>query len=327
MAHWRRRDFLGLLGVAAAWPLSARAQQGRRIGYLSSRTEIAEATLVDAFGRGLHEAGHSAGRDVGIEFRWADGEYDRLPALAADLLRRDVAIIVATDTNAALAARREIGGAIPLVFLTGRDPIADGLVTSLHRPGGATTGIAVFTSELGPKRLEILRELAPRVTTIAFLVPRESATAELQIRGVIEAGRTMNLQVDLHYAARESDLDSVFEAMARNNIGAVLHGASAVYQNLRDRLVALALRHRLPGMYEWPEFVTAGGIASYSPHRGEVFRQAGLYTGKILSGTNPSDLPVLQPTRFELLINLKTARAIGLDIPLTLLARADEVIE
>jgi putative tryptophan/tyrosine transport system substrate-binding protein len=324
----RRREFIALLGGAAAWPLAARAQPiVMAIGYLSPRAAEVETQILAEFRRGLSETGHVPGKNLTVEYRWAEGEYDRLPVLAADLVRERVRVIATTGgpqpARAALAAT----SSIPIVFTSGSDPVADGLVRSLNRPGGNVTGVHTFTASLGPKRLELLRELVPKAAVIAFLVNPSSQVAEDQVREIEQAGRVMGQSVRVLTASTVSALEQAFATLGQHGAGALLMSADLFFQVQRDQIVALAAHYSVPVMYEWPEFVTAGGLISYATVRADAFLQAGIYVGRILNGAKPSDLPVVQSTRFELVINLGTAKALGIEVPPALLARADEVIE
>ncbi|MGC2717364.1 MAG: ABC transporter substrate-binding protein [Pseudolabrys sp.] len=326
----RRRKFITLIGgAAAAWPLPAWAQQLAMpvIGYVSSRSAQADAHLVAAFRSGLREIGYLEGQNVGIEFRWADGDYTRHEGLVAGLVRQKVDVIVATSAPTAVVAKKVPRGAIPLVFTSGEDPVKEGLVSSFNRPGGDTTGIYVFTVGLGPKRLEILRELVPSAAIIAFLVNPKVASTEFQLKDVQDAARAIGQQIEIFAANSESELNLAFDNMARSKVGALLVGADPFFQVWRSQLIDLALRHRIPTVYEWADFVASGGLASYSTSRSEAYRLAGTYAGRVLKGEQPSDLPVVQSSKFELALNLKTAKALGLTVPQALLARADEVIE
>jgi len=325
----RRRDLLtSIAAVAVTVPHLSHAQQSfQTIGYVSSRSAQADAHLVAAFRSGLREIGYLEGQNVGIEFRWADGDYTRHEGLVADLVRQKVDVIVATSAPTAVAAKKVPRGAIPLVFTSGEDPVKEGLVSSLNRPGGDTTGIYVFTVGLGPKRLEILRELVPSAAIIAFLVNPKVASTEFQLKDVQDAARAIGQQIEIFAANSESELKVAFDKMARSKVGALLVGADPFFQVWRSQLIDLALQHRIPTVYEWADFVASGGLASYSTSRSEAYRLAGTYAGRILKGEQPSDLPVVQSSKFELALNLKTAKALGLTIPPSLLARADEVIE
>jgi putative ABC transport system substrate-binding protein len=325
----RRREFILLWGgVAVAWPFAVQAQQKvPTVGYISSRSLQADAPLVAAFRRGLRETGYVEGQNVAIEFRWVEGDYARHEAMTADLVRRQVDVIVATSAPTAIAAKKVPRGAIPLVFTSGQDPVKDGLVAGIDRPGGDTTGIYVFTVDLGPKRLQILRELVPGTALVGLLLNPNVASAEFQRKEIQAAARVMGQLIEIFNASSEREINLAFDAMPRSRIGALLVGADPFFQVRRPQLIDLAQRHRIPAMYEWAEFVTSGGLASYSTNRAEAYRLAGNYAGRILKGEKPADLPVVLSTKFELVINLKTAKALGLEVPASLLARADEVIE
>ena len=295
------------------------------IGYFSSRSSKSEAPLLPAFHKGLEEAGYVAGQNVAIEFRHSDGRDDRLPALA-DLVRQKVSLLVATDRPSALAAAAATT-TIPVVFLSGRDPVGQGLVTSLNRPDRNVTGISVFTTELGPKRLEILRELVPNAAEIAFIVNPTSAAAPGQVDELNAAAKALGQRILVLNVGTETDVREAFETIVRRRVDAVLYNANLFFQVVLDQLVASAARHAVPAMYEWREFVMAGGLISYSTSRTEAWRQVGFYAGRVLQGTSPAALPVVQSTTFELVINLKTAKTLGIAVPPSLLARADEVIE
>jgi putative ABC transport system substrate-binding protein len=325
----KRRTFITLLGGAAGWPMAAHAQQPtvRTIGYISSRAADVENEFLTAFRQGLSETGHVEGRNLVIEYRWAEGRYDRLSALAADLVRRQVSVIATTGGPQPARAALTATSTIPIVFTSGSDPVKDGLVKSLNRPGGNATGSHVFTTSLGPKRLELLRELVPKAGTIGFLVNPSSQIAEVQVKEVVEAARTFGQQAHVLSASNAEEIEKAFVGLVQRGAGALLMSADLFFQVQREQLVALAARHSLPVMYEWPEFVKAGGLISYSTFRTDAFLQSGIYVGRILNGAKPGDLPVVQSTRFELTINLKTAKELGLTVPDTVLARADEVIE
>ena len=324
----KRRDFITLLGgAAAAWPLAARAKQATPvIGYFSSRSSGAEGPIREPFLKALEEFGFAAGRNVAIEYRFAEGRDERLPLLAADLVARQVAMLVATDRPSAQAAK-EATKTVPIVFTSGLDPVQIGLVASFNRPGGNATGVALLSTELGPKRLGLIRELLPKPGTIAFVVNPNNAATPFQVKEMQAAAQAVGQSLLVVEAGSEEQFDKAFAMMAERNLAAILYGANLFFQVISERLVALAARYRIPALYEWREFVTAGGLMSYSTDRSEFGRIAGNYAGRILKGEKPADLPVVQSSRFELVINLRTARAQGIEIPPTLLARADEVIE
>ena len=325
----RRREFITLLGsILTAWPLAARAQQPGMpvIGYLSGRSPEAEAPIVAAVRRGLQEIGYLAGQNIAIEFRFSDGQDDQLPALAADLVGRRVTVLVATDRPSALAAKAATA-TIPIVFASGADAVEIGLVASLNRPGGNATGVNVFTTELGPKRLELLRQVAPKAGTIAFTVNPNATTSGRQVNELQAAAAALGQQILVLNAGNEQEINEAFATIVERRVAAVLYGAAVFFQVRQDQLIALAARHSIPAMYEWREFVTAGGLMSYSTNRAEAFRQVGIYTGRVLKGANPADLPVMQSIRFEFVINLKTAKALGIKLSDDLLSLADEVIE
>jgi putative tryptophan/tyrosine transport system substrate-binding protein len=324
----KRREFITLLGGAAVgWPLVARAQQAMPvIGYFSGRSPDAEAPLRVPFLKALEELGFAAGRNFAIEYRFAEGHDERLPMLAAELVRRQVAMLVATDRPSAVAARGATA-TIPIVFTSGFDPVRLGLVASFNRPGGNATGVSLLTTDLGPKRLGLLRELLPKQGTIAFVVNANSASTPYQIQEMQAAAQAVGQPLLVVSVGTEEEVDKAFATMAERNVAGVLYGATLFFQVISERLVALAAHYRIPALYEWREFVTAGGLMSYSTDRNEVGREAGIYAGRILKGEKPADLPVVQSSRFEFVINLKTAKALGLDLPLHLLQLADEVIE
>jgi putative tryptophan/tyrosine transport system substrate-binding protein len=326
----RRRDFMKIIGgAAAAWPRAVRAQQATIpvIGFLGSSSAAPNAHFVAAFHQGLDASGYVEGRNVAIEYRWADNQYDRLRALAAELVRLQVAVIVASGGPVTPTAAKDATSTIPIVFTASSDPVKLGLVASLNRPGGNLTGSGIFTIELDPKRLELLRELVPTARVIGVLINPGRTDAETQARSVQEAGRILGLQVIILRTSNERDIDTAFTRLARQRIGALLIGADPVFLNWRDQLLLLAARRAVPVIANVREITEAGGLASYGPSIADGYRQAGIYTGQILKGAKPRDLPVVQPTKFELVINLKTAKALGLTVPPTLLAIADEVIE
>jgi putative ABC transport system substrate-binding protein len=324
----QRRDFLALLGgAAAAWPLTARGQQPAMpvVGYLNTRARGEAPHLLEAFHQGLKAAGYFEGQNVVMEYRFAENQYDRLPALAADLVRRQVSVIVA-NTPAQLAAKAATS-TIPIVFLSGGDPVQLGLVASLSRPGGNLTGVTALNTELSQKRIELMHELVPAATRIALLVNPISPNTETQLRDVQAAARILGRQVEVLHASAERDFDAAFASLLLSRAGALVIGTDAVFINRSDQLAALALRHAVPAIFQYREFAAAGGLMSYGGNNANSYRTVGSYTGRILKGEKPADLPVQQETRIELIINMKTAKALGLTFPITLLGRADEVIE
>src|SRR5262245_44205551 len=325
----KRREFITLLGGAAAWPLAARAQQPTKpvIGFLHLGSPEPVAPNVAAFRQGLKETGFVDGRNVAIEYRWARGQYDRLPALAADLVRRQVTVIAACATSAPGLAAKAATFAIPIVFQTGGDPVQDGLVTSMNRPGRNVTGVSRLSVTLEPKRLELLNELSPKTTVIGLLVNPTNPRSELVTRQLEEPARALGLRLQVLKATSEGELDTVFASLVRLGGGALLVAQEPAYNRWLGQIIALASSHAIPTMYATRDFVVAGGLASYDASGIDSFRQVGVYVGRILKGEKPADLPVMQPTKFELVINLKTARALGLQIPDKLLVAADEVIE
>jgi putative tryptophan/tyrosine transport system substrate-binding protein len=324
----KRRAFISLLGGAAAWPLAARAQSAMPvIGYLDPRSPDAISERLRAFHQGLKETGYVVGENVAIEYRWAENQLDRLPMLAADLVRRQVAVIAPAGTPSIFAAKAATS-TIPIVFMTGDDPVGIGLVSSLARPGGNLTGIGFLTTELAAKRLGLLRELLPKAAHVAVLVnPDSAAQTEATLREVEPAARSVGLQVQIFKANTSREIGAAFESLERERPDALFVAPNTLFTARRVQLAHLATRHAVPAIYVTREFADAGGLMSYGANIADAWRQAGLYTGRILKGTKPADLPVVQASKFELVINAETARILGLTIPPTLLARADEVIE
>ena len=324
----RRREFIALISSAAAsWPLMARAQSMPVIGWLSSLSAEGGKPNLGAFRKALADAGYVEGHNVQIEYRWADGNYDRLPAMAADLVGRRVALIVTSGGEPAAFAAKAATATIPIVMVMGGDPIKEGLVVSLNRPGANVTGATVYTFNMESKRLALLHEVVPAAKTIAVLVNPASPAAELQTRDVQEAAPRLGVEVVIFNAHGADEFESLFAAMAERKAGALLVTADPALNNQRGQLIALAARHRLPAIYEWRLHAVEGGLMSYGTVLPDAYSQVGRYAGRILHGETPGDLPVVQPTNFQFVINLKTAKTLGLEIPPTLSARADEVIE
>ena len=325
----RRREFISLIGGAvAAWPFAARAQQPAMpvVGFLSGRSLASDAHLVAAFRQGLNETGYVEGRNVKIEFHWAEAQFDRLRVMAADLVGRQVAAIFAGGMDTDIRGVRAVITTTPTVFATGGDPVGLGLVASLNRPGGNATAVTVIAAELMPKRLELLRELVASATFVAVLDPND-ANAASYTRDAEAAGRTLGLQIRVVHAGSEADFDTAFATLVKAGANALLVTVNTLFINKREKLIALAARHAVPAMYDRREFPAGGGLMSYGASITEQYRQSGVYIGKILGGVKPAELPVLQPTKFELVINLKIAKALGITIPPSVLATADEVIE
>jgi putative ABC transport system substrate-binding protein len=325
----KRRDFISLLGgAAAAWPLAARAQQVvvPVIGFLHSEAPGRYTNpILHAFRQGLSETGHIEGRNVAIEYRWAESRYDRLPDLAADLVHRGVNLM--TANGPAIRAAKTATTTIPIVFFAGVDPVKAGLVTSLAQPGGNLTGVTNLGTELGPKRLELLHELVPTATTFAVLVNPTYPDAAAQSEAAQAAAHALSLRLHVLHASTERDFDSLFATLAERRVAGLVIVTDPFFNNRQAQLAALALRHAIPTVFHTLEFVTAGGLAGYGNSNTDLWRQIGIYTGRILKGEKPADLPVMQPTKFELLINLNTAKALSLTVPDKLLVAADEVIE
>jgi putative ABC transport system substrate-binding protein len=326
----QRREFITLIGsAAAAWPLTARAQRPAMpvIGFLSSISHDPIVRPMAAFREGLKEAGYVEGRNVAIEYRWAEGQLERLPALAAELVQHRATVIVATGGGASALAAKAATATIPIVFSAAADPVQLGLVTSLSRPGGNLTGIFILANSLEGKRLGLLHEMVPKAARIAVLVNPRTPGAESQLTDAQTAAATFARQIVVLKASTEDDLETAFTALVQSRAEALLVAADPFFNSRRERMVALAARHTVPAIYEFREFAIAGGLMSYGTNLSSAYRQIGIYAGKILNGEKPDSLPVVQPTTFELVINLKTAKALGLDVPPMLLARADEVIE
>jgi putative tryptophan/tyrosine transport system substrate-binding protein len=323
----RRRDFvIVLLGGAVFSSREGRTQE-RSIGFLSAGSADAYAPFVAAFRSALNDAGYVEGRNLAIEFRWAEGHYDRLPELAADLVRSKPEVIVTSGGDIVIGAAKAAAAAIPIVFASGGDPVARGFVAGLARPGGNMTGVSLLVIELVPKRLEFVQELVSEAAVIAGLVNLKNSNAGRNVAALQEAARAKGVQLHIVEASSEGDFETAFASLAPLHAGALVVGADPFFNARRSQIVGLAARHSMPAIYEWREFVDAGGLISYGPSLPGVYRQMGAYVGRILGGEKPADLPVVQPTLFELVVNLKTAKTLGLAVPPSILARADEVIE
>ena len=327
----RRRDFITLLsaGVAVAWPVVTRAQQPvKKIGFLSVSSPSAHTVFVAAFNEGLKEAGFVEGQNLAIEYSWAEGRFDRLPALAADLVRDKVDVIAAMSGDISIRAAIRASSTIPVVFITGSDPVQTGLVASLGRPGGNVTGFSMIANELMAKRFELLSELVPQIRTIALLVnPKYHSATEGTIPLVQQAASAKGVRLHILNATDDDEFEPAFASLARFKADALIVGTDPFFTSRREQIVALASRYSVPAIYEWQEFAAAGGLISYGASLTSLYREAGVYVGKVLKGTKPADLPIQQPTNFELVINLKAAKALGLTVPPTLLTAADKVIE
>jgi putative ABC transport system substrate-binding protein len=329
--HIGRRDFITLLGgAAAAWPLAARAQEPALpvIGFLRPGSPEPNAHLVAAFRRGLGETGYIEGRNVSVEYRWTHNDDDRLPELAGELVRLRVAVIVTPGSTAAAAAAKSATATIPIVFSAGGDPVQTGLVASLNRPGGNVTGVSSMSGELGTKRLGLLQELVPRAARFAVLVNPNNPLAEAYITDVRAAAAAIGRQIEVLTASTSHDIDTAFATLVEKvRADALLIGLDPLFISRRVQLATLAARHAVPAIYPFREDADAGGLMSYGPSNTDLVRQAGIYTGRVLKGEKPADMPILRATKFDLVVNLTTAKALGLEVPPTLLARADEVIE
>jgi len=324
----RRREFITLLGAAAAWPLAARAQQSMPvIGFMSARSPEDSVHLLEAFRRGLKEGGFVEGQNVAIEFRWARGEYNRLPEMAADLVSRRVNVLTAVGGDPSPRAAKRATSTIPIVFGIGGDPVRDGLVESFNRPGGNVTGVTLMTNLMESKRFGLLRDLVPDAQLVGALLNPSFAPSARQSQQIEEAARSIGQRLIVAKASTDEELDAAFTALVRERADALLVAADPYFDTRRDRIVGFAQRQRLPAIYHFREYVLAGGLLSYGISLTDAYRQFGVYTATILKGAKPADLPVLQPTKFELVINLKTAKTLGLKISDNLLTLADEVIE
>jgi putative ABC transport system substrate-binding protein len=323
-----RREVITLIGGAvAAWPLTASAQQPMPvIGFLGIESPESDTLRVTPFRRGLNETGYEEGRNVAIEYRWAEGHYGRLPALAADLVRRQVTVIVTGGIPSVFAAKAATS-TIPIVFAAGIDPVQFGLVASLNRPGGNMTGIAILTAELAAKRLDLLHELVPTATVVALLINPTDPVTDVETRNLQDAARSLGLKLHILPASTASEIDAAFGSLVELRAGALVVSTDPFLTNQRAQIVALAARHAMPAIYVWREYAAAGGLMSYGTDFADAYRLVGIHTGKILNGAKPADLPVQQVVKVELVINLKTAKTLGLTVPLTLSGRADEVIE
>jgi len=323
----KRREFIALVGGAAAWPVATRAQQPAMpvIGFLNAGAPDGYAPMVAAFRQGLEETGYVEAQNVGIEYHWANGQYDRFPAIAADLIRRQVAVIVTNSPG--VATIRAATTTIPIVFTTSGDPVKLGWVAALNRPGGNITGVTQLNVEVGPKRLELMHQLVPTATTIAVLLNPTYPSAETELSDMQAAARTLGLQMHLLRASNKHEIDDAFATLVQLRAGTLVITSDPFFNTRTKQLAALALRHAVPTIFQYREFAAAGGLMSYGGSNIASYRQAGVYTGRILKGEKPADLPVQQVTKVELIINMKTAKTLGLTLPITLLGRADEVIE
>jgi putative tryptophan/tyrosine transport system substrate-binding protein len=325
----RRRELITLLGGAAAWPLAARAEQPAMpvVGFMSARSSEDSARVASAFRQGLADAGFIEGQTVKIEYRWANGNYDKLPALAADLVNRKVAVLVGVGGDVSALVAKKATASIPVVFGMGSDPVKAGLVASFNRPGGNATGFTLWTNEMESKRLGLLRELVPAVQLIGILVNPKFPSSVQQLSDLDLAAKGVGQQLFVARANNDAELDAALTSLAQQRVGAVLVTAAPFFDTRPERIVSFAAQNRLPTIYQFRDYAVAGGLISYGPDIVESYREAGVYVGRILKGEKPADLPVLQPTKFEFVINLKTAKALGLTVPPTLLAEAGEVIE
>ena len=323
----RRREFITLLGAAVVWPPTARAQQSMpTIGFLSSRSPGESAGVVAAFRKGLGETGFVEGQNLAIAFRWAEGRYDRLPALAAELAGLRVALLFAAGGPPSALAAKATTSTIPIVFSAASDPVRLGLVASLNRPGGNITGMSTLTTPLGAKGIELLKQLVPKAAVLAYLVNPSNPSGKLELKEALATAETLGIRLHVLNASTEGELDEAFATLVKVRANGLVVAGEPFFDSQRERIVALAARHAVAASYAWRENVVAGGLMSYGNSLTESYRQAGIYAGRVLKGEKPADLPVMQPTKFELVINMKTAKALGLTIPQSLLLRADEVI-
>ena len=330
MSHMRRRDFITLLGAATAWPLAARAQQPAIpvVGIINAGSPETSVSRVTAFRQGLGELGYVEGQNITIDYRWAEGRYDRYPEMVADLIRRKVSVIATGASGPAAFAAKAATSSIPIVFGVGEDPVRLGLVASLARPGGNVTGVNFFTAEVAAKRLGLLRELAPRTTRVAVLVnPANAASAESTARDVRAAAPALGLQVQMLNAATVREIDNAYASLVHERADALVVAGDGFFNSRRVQLAMLAVRHAIPATYSVRDYPEAGGLISYGTSFADTFRQIGIYCGRILKGAKPADLAVLQSTKFELVVNMRAARMLGIEVPPMLLARADEVID
>jgi len=325
----RRREAIRLVGGAAAWPLAALGQQAAVpvIGFMSGRSPADSAYLVDAFRQGLRETGYLEGETISVEYRWADGNYDRLPGLASDLLGRNVLVLVAAGGDPSAVAAKQATSSVPIVFGMGGDPVKAGLVASFNRPGGNATGFTLLTNQMEPKRVGLLHELVPSVSLLGALINPSFPPAARQLEDIENATRSINQSLFVARAVNDAELEAAFASFVEQRVGAVLVAAAPFFDTRSTQIIALAAKHRLPAMYQFRQYAVAGGLISYGPSITDSYKQAGVYAGRILRGAKPGDLPVLQPTKFEMVINLKTANALGIAIPNTMQLLADEVME
>jgi putative ABC transport system substrate-binding protein len=329
LGRMKRREFITLLGGAAAWPLAARAQQPAVpvIGILASVSPAPYASYIAAVKEGLRQTGYVEGRNVAIEYRWAEGQYDRLPQQAIELVDRGIAVIVLVGGGPTTAAAKAATATIPIVFVTGEDPVKSGAVASLNRPGGNATGVSLLTVAMEAKRLQLLHELMPNAAVVAIIVNPNNPQADEQLQELQAAARTLGVQVEAFKAGSPSEIDAAFAKLVERRASALHIAADAFFNTRREQFVVLSARHALPAIFHFREFAAAGGLMSYGPSLTDAYRQEGIYAGRILKGEKPAEMPVQQAVKIELVINMQTARALGLTVPLPLLGRADEVIE